>query len=67
VSCGNGRRERTVECSGGQGRCDSRSEPEASTSCNLDTCPDWKVGEWSQVKFFLSTYFEGRGNFNVGK
>ena len=50
MSCGNGKRERTVKCSGGRGRCDSRSEPQATTSCNLGPCPEWKVGEWSQVK-----------------
>ena len=50
MSCGNGKRERTVKCSGGRGRCDSRSEPQGTTSCNLGPCPEWKVGEWSQVK-----------------
>ena len=50
VSCGNGKRERTVKCSGGRGRCDSRSEPPVTTSCNLGSCPEWKVGDWSQVK-----------------
>lgn len=67
VSCGNGKKERTVECSGGRGKCDSRNKPQPTTSCNAGRCPEWKVGDWSQVKFIRRTYFEGRGNFNVTK
>ena len=65
VSCGSGKKERTVECSGGRGKCDSRNKPQPTTSCNAGRCPEWKVGDWSQVKFIRRTYFEGRGNFNV--
>ena len=67
VSCGNGKRERTVECSGGRGKCDSKTKPQSPTSCNPGPCPKWEVGDWSQVKFIRWTYFEGRGNFNVDK
>lgn len=52
MSCGNGKRKRTVECSGGRGKCDARSEPQATTSCNLGSCPEWQVGDWSKVKSF---------------
>ena len=65
VSCGNGKRERTVECNGGRGKCDSDTKPQATTSCNLDPCPEWKVGNWSQVKFTRYLYFEVRGNYLV--
>lgn len=39
-----------MECSGGKGKCDAGTEPQATTSCNLGACPEWKVGAWSQVK-----------------
>lgn len=52
VSCGNGKKQREVECSGGRGLCDSRSKPQAATNCNLGSCPEWKIGDWSQVHYF---------------
>ena len=64
VSCGTGIKERSVECSGGRGKCDVRIEPEAKTSCNLGTCPEWKFGPWSKVNTWVhmeQRILEGEG------
>ena len=63
MSCGDGKRERTVECSGGRGKCHPRTKPQATTSCNLGSCPEWKVKDWSQVK--LIRYMKCRKRLTV--
>lgn len=46
--------ERPVECSGGKGKCDSGTKPQATRSCNLGRCPEWIAGDWSQVNSFTA-------------
>ena len=40
---------RAVECTGGEGKCNLKSKPYSTTRCNLGSCPEWKVGSWSEV------------------
>ena len=55
VTCGNGARTRAVECTGGKGNCNARTQPHSTARCYLGSCPEWNVGRWSQVIniFFL--------------
>ena len=50
VTCGNGVRTRTVECTGGKGKCNNRTQPHSTARCYLGSCPEWNVGTWSQIK-----------------
>ena len=54
VTCGDGTKRRSVLCSGGKNKCDSKTKPEPVSKCNLGVCPQWEAGEWSQVdkKYF---------------
>lgn len=59
ASCGEGVRERLVECVGETGKssaCDTGSKPVERESCNLGQCPQWKIGEWAEVCSHLSIY-----------
>lgn len=49
VTCGNGRKQRSVTCSAGTNKCDPRTRPQSHISCNAGSCPQWRVTEWSQV------------------
>ena len=57
VSCGDGVISRSVECSGNRGKCDVQTKPTSTASCNLGSCPVWKVGDWGQVRIPLYVYF----------
>ena len=48
-TCGDGFKRRTVQCEGGNARCDSSSRPQSIARCNLGLCPEWKPGPWSKV------------------
>ena len=56
-SCGNGVRSRSVECSGNRGKCDVQTKPTSTDSCNLGSCPVWKVGNWGRVRIPLYVRF----------
>lgn len=49
VTCGDGRKQRPVSCSAGTNKCDPKTKPQSSVSCNAGSCPYWKVTKWSQV------------------
>ena len=57
MSCGDGVTSRSVECSGNRGKCDVQTKPTSTVSCNLGSCPVWKVGDWGQVRIPLYIYF----------
>ena len=53
VSCGEGVKERLVECRGETGEssaCDPETKPAERANCNLGQCPHWKIGEWAEVR-----------------
>lgn len=44
--------ERLVECvveDTKSSTCDTGTKPAAQASCNLGQCPQWKIGEWTEV------------------
>ena len=57
VTCGNGARTRAVECTGGKGKCNARTQPHSTARCYLGSCPEWNVGRWSQVITFAFFFF----------
>ena len=57
-TCGDGFKRRTVQCEGGNARCNSNSRPQSIARCNLGLCPEWKPGPWSKVNIkFQSSIF----------
>ena len=50
VTCGDGRKQRPVSCSAGTNKCDPKTKPQSSISCNAGSCPQWKVTKCSQVR-----------------
>ncbi|XP_030827982.1 A disintegrin and metalloproteinase with thrombospondin motifs 9 [Strongylocentrotus purpuratus] len=52
VSCGEGSRQRRVECLDDNNRissyCDQTSRPTEAESCEVEPCPSWDYGEWGQ-------------------
>ena len=70
ASCGEGVRERLVECVGETGKssaCDTGSKPVERESCNLGQCPQWKIGEWAEVctVIFLTAFMYCSNGINV--
>ena len=57
VSCGNGVKSRSVDCSGNRGKCDVQTKPTSTDTCNLGSCPVWKVGNWGRVRITLYVHF----------
>lgn len=53
VTCGDGLKSRTVQCSNTSSRCDPKTMPTTMESCNTGPCPQWNVGSWSQVQASL--------------
>ncbi|GIY63961.1 a disintegrin and metalloproteinase with thrombospondin motifs 9 [Caerostris extrusa] len=51
-SCGGGVRRRQVACYDDLGKhsqkCDMEKKPADTSQCNLENCPYWILGEWSQ-------------------
>ncbi|XP_054721410.1 A disintegrin and metalloproteinase with thrombospondin motifs 9-like [Uloborus diversus] len=51
-SCGGGTRRRQVACYDDAGQlshnCDSTRKPPDMSPCNLERCPSWSVGNWTQ-------------------
>ena len=65
VSCGNGVKSRSVECSGNRGKCDVKTKPTSTDSCNLGSCPVWKVGNWGRVRIPLYVHFMQKKPFEL--
>lgn len=60
MSCGNGVKSRSVECSGNRGKCDVQTKPTSTDSCNLGSCPVWKVGNWGRCSVTCGDGFRKR-------
>ena len=65
MSCGNGVKSRSVECSGNRGKCDVQTKPTSTDSCNLGSCPVWKVGNWGRVRIPLYVHFMQKKPFEL--
>ena len=57
MSCGNGVKSRSVDCSGNRGKCDVQTKPTSTDTCNLGSCPVWKVANWGRVRITLYVHF----------
>ena len=61
VSCGEGTRQRSVECKLETGQlspgCDERIRPSAKEACNIRPCPTWMTGEWGKVSGLIGLIF----------
>ena len=49
MSCGSGVKQRSIECSDKDIRCDARTKPQTTAPCNLQTCPQWTTSPWGEV------------------
>ena len=56
VTCGNGSKQRAVECSRSDVTCDPIIKPTSTARCDLGACPKWETGEWSLVSVFRTFY-----------
>ncbi|XP_068714564.1 A disintegrin and metalloproteinase with thrombospondin motifs 9-like isoform X3 [Montipora foliosa] len=48
VTCGSGKKIRSVECSEKDLSCDARTKPQTLASCGVNPCPTWTVGPWGE-------------------
>ena len=53
VTCGQGAKERRVQCQGVE--CDNRTKPASRTPCSEKDCPQWREGPWNEVECSVKT------------
>lgn len=67
MTCGDGIKSRTVQCSGGPNNCDPSTKPETSTKCSLSSCPQWRVSQWSAVRYLDLVLLQGVKSLKGGR
>lgn len=67
MTCGDGLKTRTVQCSEGSNKCDPKTKPATSAKCNLSSCPQWRIAPWSEVWLYFDASLTSCNSVEAGK